>query len=191
MSTSSASETGIWASAVLGDPDAFAQVFDLHHARVYRHALRMAVVSADAEDVTAMVFFEAWRKRHSVRVVDGSIVGWLLVTTTNIARNQRRALRRYEALLLRVHPEDVADHAPAVLESIDPARHEVNRAFTQLSPGDQQLLVLCLVERIPPTAVAQLLRLRPGTVRTRLSRAKTRLRGLLNDSAPTLEEPAL
>jgi RNA polymerase sigma-70 factor (ECF subfamily) len=92
---------------------------------------------------------------------------------------------------LRLHPEDVADHAPAVLESIDPARHEVNHAFTRLSPGDQQLLVLCLIERIPPTAVAQLLRLRPGTVRTRLSRAKTRLRGLLNDSAPTLEEPAL
>ncbi|WP_449374720.1 RNA polymerase sigma factor [Arthrobacter psychrolactophilus] len=53
----------------------------------------------EAEDVVATVFLELWRRRVKVRLVDGSILPWLLVTTTNVARNTRRAAFRYRKLL--------------------------------------------------------------------------------------------
>ncbi|HQU00577.1 MAG TPA: sigma factor, partial [Acidimicrobiales bacterium] len=66
---------------------------------MFRHALRMTANVHDAEDVTAGAFFELWRRQKSVRVVDGSVLPWLLVTTTNLARNLTRGLRRYRALI--------------------------------------------------------------------------------------------
>ncbi|WP_396133584.1 RNA polymerase sigma factor [Arthrobacter sp. 1088] len=45
----------------------------------------------DAEDATAAAFLELWRRREGVRLVDGSILPWLLVTTTNTARNLQRS----------------------------------------------------------------------------------------------------
>lgn len=176
------SEEDEWSRAVAGDADAFADVFDRHHARVYRHAVRLSGSRSDAEDVTAMVFFEAWRRRQRVRVVDGSVIVWLLVTATNVARNQARSRRRHAALLARVRPESAhPDHAEGVLatEAAESDRMIVQGAFARLSPADQQVLALCVIEELPPAEVALLLRLPAGTVRTRLSRAKVRLRELL------------
>ncbi|WP_460627480.1 RNA polymerase sigma factor [Intrasporangium mesophilum] len=73
----------------------FGRVFDLHRDRVYVHACRLVTVRADAEDVTAAAFLELWRRRGSVRVVGGSLLLWLHVTTGNLSHNVRRATRRY------------------------------------------------------------------------------------------------
>ena len=88
-----------WHAALAGDTDAFVAIFDLHHHRVYRHALRMTANVHDAEDITAAAFLELWRRRKSVRMVDGSVLPWLLVTATNLAWNLARGLRRYRALI--------------------------------------------------------------------------------------------
>ncbi|MGB3910709.1 MAG: sigma factor [Pseudolysinimonas sp.] len=74
-----------WARAVDGDGEAFGRIFDRHRDRVLRHGLRLAPTTNDADDLVAITFFEAWRNRERVRVVDGSVLPWLLVTATNVA----------------------------------------------------------------------------------------------------------
>ena len=97
--TSYTNEPTAWAAVLESDGNAFAAVFDLHRDRVYHHALRMTTSVHDAEDVAAAAFFELWRRRRSVHLVNDSVLPWLLVTTTNLARNLTRGLRRYRALL--------------------------------------------------------------------------------------------
>ncbi len=87
-------EASTWRRAAHGDGEAFGQVYDAHHQRVYRHALRIVLDRHDAEDVLAAAFLELWRKRASVRVVDGSVLPWLLATATNVGHNHGRTRRR-------------------------------------------------------------------------------------------------
>lgn len=100
MVRSNGDEPAAWAAALGNDSDAFAVIFDLHRDRVYRLSLRMTANVHDAEDVTAAAFLELWRHRRSVRVVEGSVLPWLLVTATNLARNLAHGLRRYRALIV-------------------------------------------------------------------------------------------
>ncbi|WP_223625905.1 RNA polymerase sigma factor [Microbacterium sp. EST19A] len=186
LSGADSSDVDLWARACAGDADAFAAVFDRHVDRVHRHARRFARTREDAEDVTAMVFLEAWRLRSRVRVVNGSVIGWLLVTAANLARNSARTRMRHERLLRRLHPETAPDHAEEVLEAETRAhrRGEVEAAFARLSAADQEILALCVIEEVAPADAARLLRLPAGTVRTRLSRAKERLRIAMVELAP-------
>ena len=188
-----ADELALWKRVLAGDDTAFTAVFDLHVSRVHRQARRLVNNERDAEDVTAIVFFEAWRRRGSVRLVNDSLVGWLLVTTTNVARNRERSQSRYEALLRKVRVETVPDHADAVLESVArPAQDaRVRDAFDRLSARDQEILTLCVIEELAPVDVARVLRVPAGTVRMRLSRAKTRLRAALQDAQLVTTTPEI
>src|SRR6187402_2563291 len=91
-----------WALAIAGEGEAFGRIFDRHQARVLRHSVRLVANRADADDVMALTFLEAWRNRARMRLVDGSVLPWLLVTATNVANNTNRGARRYRALLERL-----------------------------------------------------------------------------------------
>lgn len=83
------------------------KLFDRHRDRVFGHACRLVESRYDAEDVTASAFLELWRRRGDVRLVEGSVLPWLLVTTGNVARNSRRGTRRYRQFLSRLPPRGV------------------------------------------------------------------------------------
>ncbi len=165
-----------------GDADAFGDLFDLHHDRVFRQALRMTSSLHDAEDVTAVVFLEAWRKRDAMREVNGSVIAWLLVMTNFVFRNYTRASRRYrEGLGQLPPPEHAPDHAEAVDDRIDrdARRSALRAALEQLPQRDQDILTLCVLEELSTADAATALGVARGTVKSRLSRAKARLTELL------------
>ncbi|MDF2919686.1 MAG: DNA-directed polymerase specialized sigma subunit, sigma24, partial [Microbacterium sp.] len=109
-----------------------------------------------------------WRKRASVRVVEGSPLPWLLNTVAHCARNLERSGRRYRALL---------DRAP-VTEPMHRAHEEsgVLAALRKLPEREQAVVVLSVLEGYSEREVAQALGIPAGTVKSRLSRAKTKLR---------------
>lgn len=159
-----------WARAVDGDGEAFGRIFDRHRDRVLRHGLRLAPTTSDADDLVAITFFEAWRNRERVRVVDGSVLPWLLVTATNVGRNLRRSAGRYAALLERLPP---GDHGTDPADRM--AEHDVATHLDRLSLADRQVLTLCVLEGYSERDAATALGVAPGTVKSRLSRARRRL----------------
>ena len=191
MSRAGFDEADAWSKAREGDTAAFASLYDTHRDRVFGQALRLLRHPHDAEDVTAMVFLEAWRRRDAVRLVDGSIIAWLLVTANNVVHNHDRSVRRYRSALARLpRPVDQNDHAPEVDASFDnDARDKrVRSAFAQLAARDQDIITLCVLEGLPLSEVAQVLRIPVGTVKSRLFRARQRLGDLTTADAPTVLE---
>jgi RNA polymerase sigma-70 factor (ECF subfamily) len=160
-------------------------MFDLHRDRVYHLALRMTANVHDAEDVTAGAFLELWRRRKAVRVVDGSVLPWLLVTTTNLSRNLTRGLRRYRTFIAALPRVDVAQSAEDIalkqMEQLEKAR-KVRDALRGLSSSDAALITLTMFEHYSPAQVAAALGIADGAARTRLHRARTRMAEALGAS---------
>lgn len=132
----------LWTRVLEGDGPAFAELFVLHRDRVFGHSLRLARTSHEAEDITAMVFLEAWRRRSSVRLVNDSIIGWLMVTTTNVARNRIRSNLRYEQLIRKLpRAETAPDHGDSVADAVDQDRRSqlLHRAYRSLGRKTRKL----------------------------------------------------
>ena len=157
-----------WALARANDPQAYARLFDRHNARVYRRALGMVGSVHDAEDLTAAAFFELWRKRRSVRPVNGSVAPWLLVTVVNLSRNHLRGAARYRVAIEAI-PRDHGSPDPA---EVAERGLEQSAALAGLGRTDAALLVLTALEGFSTAEAATALGLRPGAARMRLSRLR-------------------
>ena len=172
-------EVEAWRASRAGDGAAFARLWDLHRDRVHRAALRLAATRADAEDLVAGAFLELWRRRDDVRVVDGSVLPWLLATVHNLGRNARRGLRRHRAFLAALPaPADAPDHAEASLDRVAALREE--RSLVALVRGlpavHRDILALVVIEELPLAAAAEVLGIRTDAAKVRLSRARARAR---------------
>ncbi|MFF1573890.1 RNA polymerase sigma factor [Leifsonia sp. NPDC058292] len=171
-------EPSLWRRATRGDSAAFGELFETYRDRIFGQALRLTRSPHDAEDVTALVFLEAWRKRESVRVVEGSILPWLLVTTNFVAKNTARSLRRHRAAMSLVPAAASSpDFAPDVDDRLDRTDREAaaRAGFARLSLNDQAVITLCVIEELTLLQAAAALGVPTGTVKSRLSRAKRRL----------------
>jgi RNA polymerase sigma factor (sigma-70 family) len=177
-------EAVLWERARRDEGDAFGLLFDLHHDRVYHRALGLMANTHDAEEVAATAFFELWRKRRSVRLVNGSVLPWLLVTTVNLSRNAQRSSSRYRQLL-RTIPRTTAIAGPDA-ESIE-TKKRLRKSLQLLSPIDGALFVLTTFEDVPLAEAAEAVGLKPSTARMRLHRARVRLRADLHDLNPTIQ----
>ena len=174
-----------------GDEPAYRLLHDRHQAAVYRLALVLMRSTWDAEEVAATAFFELWRKRDKVRLVDGSVLPWLFATTSYAAKNSQRSSRRYQRLLSRIpHDGDVPDHADEVAHAMDVLHisGDVRDALLKLPARDASVLVLCVIHELPMHEAAVALGIHEGTVKSRLSRVKARLRGALERYSPTTKE---
>lgn len=175
MDMSDRSEQALWERGAAGDGEAFGRIFDLHRDRVFRSAYRLLQDAHEAEDASAAAFLELWRRRHRVRLVDGSPLPWLLVTTTNACRNLDRAKRRYQKLL------DALPHEPPVSSAEDVALNnlatdrELAEALKLLTRSDAELFALVAVQGYTIADAALALGLSPGAARTRLHRARNTL----------------
>lgn len=183
MTTHPDDETALWARASRNDGDAFGELFDRHRDRVFRRALGLMSQTHDAEDITAAAFFELWRKRRSVKPVDGSVLPWLLVTTVNLSRNAHRSTARYQRLLATLPREEGVVDAEPVLGGVGSRLAE---SLAALAPVDAALFVLTALEDLPITLAAPAVGLKPATARVRLHRARARLRDELHDLDPAL-----
>lgn len=183
------SDDELWESSLRANGRAFGLLFSRHRDRVFRHSLRFVESPADAEDLTAVVFLELWRNRDRVRIIDDSLLPWLLATTTNLARNASRARRRHRRLLAKIPPpEHVADHAATIGSRIDETGSDLSAALRGLPVIDQQLLSLTALEGYTTVQAAQAVGTSPGNARTRLSRARARLSQTIAGNLPAEQE---
>ena len=177
-----------WSRGIRGDGAAFGELFDAHQDRIFRHAYRLVENRQDAEDVMATAFLELWRRSADVRLVDGSVLPWLLVTTTNVARNVRRAARRYRHLLDSLpRSENSVDAANAFLDEhpLDAIDPRLAVGLRSLSAADLRLVSLVVLEGYTIAAAALVLGLTASGAKTRLHRARVRLRRAMGET-PTV-----
>ncbi|MDH6181519.1 RNA polymerase sigma factor (sigma-70 family) [Microbacteriaceae bacterium SG_E_30_P1] len=182
------SEALWWRRALSGDGDAFARLFDTHRDRLFRSALARTASPTDAEDAVAAAFLELWRKRRSVRLVDGSVLPWLLTTTHNVVRNLARYQRRHRAFLERLPPPGTEPSAETIAqersEHHDRSQH-LAAILDALPPADAEIIALVLVEELSLAHTADVLGITTDAARQRLSRARRRARGI-HPTLPTV-----
>ncbi|MFE9367235.1 RNA polymerase sigma factor [Streptomyces sp. NPDC006978] len=167
-----------------GDREAFAALYEEYARAVYNHAYRLTGDWSTAEEVLSETFLAAWRTREAIEPEGDSLRPWLLGIATNKARNANRGRgRRLAFLARRPAPEPVADIADATAGRVDDARRlaAVQRALGGLRRQEREVLVLCVWSGLDYAEAAEALGVPVGTVRSRLSRARTRLRRLTDE----------
>jgi RNA polymerase sigma factor (sigma-70 family) len=155
-------------------------LFERHAKAIYNYCFRRIGDWAAAEDLVSVVFLEAWRRRTTLRDPDKALP-WLYGIATNVVRNRRRAQRRYAAALGRVPPAPPEpDFTADALARLDDER-VVKAALAELAtlpPAELDVFVLCAWLEVAYEDAAVALGIPVGTVRSRLSRARRRLREL-------------
>ncbi|MFC8230814.1 RNA polymerase sigma factor [Streptomyces sp. NPDC057287] len=167
-----------------GDHEAFAALYEEYARAVYNHAYRLTGNWSTAEEVMSETFLAAWRTRHTVEPEGGSLRPWVLGIATNKARNANRGIRRRLAFLSRdPAPGPVVDIADATAGHVDDVRRlaAVGQALDGLRRHEREVLVLCVWSGLDYAEAAEALGIPVGTVRSRLSRARARLRRLTDE----------
>lgn len=176
------SDRDLWEAAAGGQSSAFGILFRRHARAVYNHCFRRTADWSVAEDLTSLVFCEAWRRHAEVVLDRESALPWLLGVANGVVANQRRARRRYAAALAKVPPPpDVPDPADDVVGRLDDQRRmaEVRAAVSRLAAHDREVLELCVWAGLDMAAASVALGVPVGTVKSRLSRARRKLSGLV------------
>jgi RNA polymerase sigma factor (sigma-70 family) len=170
----------LWSRSRAGDADAFGLLFERHAKAIYNYCFRRIGDWAAAEDLLSIVFLEAWRRR-SKKLPPDKVLPWLYGIATNVIRNRRRSERRFAAALRRV-PEAPPD--PGFADLAEERIHDegrIRRALalvSRLPTREQEVFVLCIWTDLSYEEAAVALGVPLGTIRSRLSRARQRLREL-------------
>jgi RNA polymerase sigma-70 factor (ECF subfamily) len=176
----------LWSRAKRGDRDAFTVLYHRHADAVWQHGYRLTASRTAAEDVLAATFLTAWRRRTDVRFVGDSARPWLLAVAANESRTEWRRSTRHRRLADRVGPApDVVDHSAAVVASLDDRRrvHRVLAAIAELPAAQRNAVAMCLVAEVPQADAARALGISENTLRSRIHRARVRLRDVLPEEA--------
>lgn len=174
-----------------GDHDSFTELYRDHVSAVFSLANRLTGSRALAEEVTSETFLTAWRSRESIQDDDRPLLPWLLGIAARHSMNATRGLRRRTTFLARrVSTPDVEDFADETASRIDDALliRRTQEALALLTRAEAEVLGLCVWSGLSYAEAAETLGIPVGTVRSRLARARTRLRTLTTDRPPN--EPA-
>ncbi|MFD0206606.1 MULTISPECIES: RNA polymerase sigma factor [Saccharothrix] len=168
----------LWAR---GDKAAFAALFDRHAEAVWNHAYRLTASWSLAEDLTSATFLAAWRRRSDITLVRDSALPWLYTVAGNLARTEFRRLGRFRRALLRVPGQEVVpDHAESVIASVDDDRalRRVLDVVATLPRAEREAVELVLLGELSTAEAAEVLGVAEVSVRSRISRARARLRAV-------------
>jgi RNA polymerase sigma-70 factor (ECF subfamily) len=174
------SDADLWARSRAGNADAFGLLFQRYASPIYNFCFRRIGNQATAQDLLSIVFLEAWRRRDKELPSD-KVLPWFYGIATNVVRHQRRSERRFAAAMSRLPIGDPEpDFAGAANERLDYERQAqtARDLLGALTKGEQDVFVLCVGMEVSYEDAAFALGLPIGTVRSRLSRARVRLREL-------------
>ncbi|MFJ6676574.1 RNA polymerase sigma factor [Actinosynnema sp. NPDC091369] len=165
------------------DPELFTEVHDRYFTAVYRYvAGRLGTQTA--EDIAAETFLVAFDRRGAFDAERGDVRVWLFGIATNlVARHRRKEARHYRALA-RVEVDHVVEgHEDAVVASVAARRlrPRLAEALAGLTRGERDVLLLVSLGELGYREVAAALDISPGTVGSRLSRARKKLDAALTD----------
>ncbi|MGW4662616.1 RNA polymerase sigma factor [Streptosporangium sandarakinum] len=175
----------------------FDRIFDDHFTEIHRYVARRLDVHT-ADDLAAETFLRAFHDRHRFDAARGEIRPWLYGIATNLlAKHRRSEIRRWKALA-RTAVRDTAGHhgghadghEDAVTARVAAGRvtGRLAGALAGLAERDRNVVLLVALGGLSHAEVAAALDIPYGTVASRLSRARRRLREALGDIDPLKED---
>ena len=181
---SASTDAALFAQSI-GDPEAFSLIVERHGTTVFRY-LASRVDRSTSEDLLADVFAAAFQARGRYDTHYDNALPWLLGIATNVIRHHQRAEVRRASMVKRVtqlygnsnQTSEGVDAVATIAEKHDDM-HCMRQALAALSESQRQILVLSAGLGLSYEDVARSLGIRIGTVRSRVSRARRRLRELL------------
>jgi RNA polymerase sigma-70 factor (ECF subfamily) len=181
VGTKIASDLVLWSQARGGDAEAFGEIYARHARAVHDYCLWRTADPQAAEDAVATVFLEAWRRRSELNLQTSSAAALLFGIANNVVRGQWRTSRRQGEALARLQatlPTAGAGHESAVIARLDAFRHvrEAGEAIRSLPRREREVLTLIAGGDLSYEETATRLGVPIGTVRSRLARARSRLR---------------
>ena len=164
--------------AARGDAEAFRQLVEAYQTPAYRLAARMCGPDS-AEDVTQEAFLAAWRALPEFRG-DCRFSTWLYRLVSNAAIDCLRREKKHRDTG-DVDDLELPDGGPSLQEQAERSdtRDAVRRALDSLSPEHRQVLLLRFMQELDYGEIAQVLDISEGTVKSRINRAKSKLREVL------------
>lgn len=178
-----------------GDDEAFAEIVSLYEDKVYRLCLRMTGNRDDAEDLAQEAFVKAWRGLRFYKQ-EAAFSTWLYRLTSNVCIDYLRREKRRPTQSLTADDDEksmieIPDPAPTPHEQAQTreVRQCVAKAMKQLDEEFHLVLTLRVVDELSYEEIAQITDLKVGTVKSRLARAREKLRKILLQNGNDLFSP--
>ncbi|MCX4788721.1 MULTISPECIES: RNA polymerase sigma factor [unclassified Streptomyces] len=163
----------------LEHPEIFAGLYDRHAPDIHRYAARRLGEGA-ADDITAETFLIAFRSRRRYDRTHRNARPWLYGIAANLIGKQRRSEERGLRALARTGRDPVAASWSDRCDDRIAAQAPLAGALASLSPGDRHVLLLVAWADLGYQEVAEALGIPLGTVRSRLNRARRKVREALD-----------
>ncbi|ADI09700.1 putative sigma factor [Streptomyces bingchenggensis BCW-1] len=159
------------------DPTAFEPLVARHSAALHGYLVRRAPGAAD--DLLSELWLRAYASRHGFDAARGTARAWLFGVARNVLAAHWRRLETEASPGSARFAEGIAgDPWHAVDQRLDAAAVApvLRHALTKLPAVERELMLLIAWEQLTPTEAASVIGVPPGTARSRLHRARTRLR---------------
>lgn len=160
-----------------------ADLYHLSYRRLVAQVYAFTTDLSEAQDAVQEAFARALARKHELSDID-SPEAWLRTVAVNIVRRKWRRRQLLNTILLRERPL-----ARLVEDAPTPARADLRDALANIPRNYREVIVLHYLADLPVDEVAAILEVPVGTVKSRLSRGRDALKGLLDDvEAPPLVE---
>jgi RNA polymerase sigma-70 factor (ECF subfamily) len=167
------------------DPERFGEIYDRHATEVHRYLARR-IGLALADDLTAETFLAAFSSRHRFDPTAERALPWLYGIATNLlrrhARTERAQYRGWERT--GADPTVVDNHADTVAATVSAQAtvRKLSGVLARLTVRERDVVLLVVWGALTYEETAVALGVPVGTVRSRLNRARQRLRDALGGS---------
>jgi RNA polymerase sigma-70 factor, ECF subfamily len=182
-------ESDLIQAAKSGDLEAFNKLVLAYQTLAYNLALRMLSDEDAAQDATQIAFISAYRSLHNYR--GGSFRAWVLRMVTNTCYDELRRHHRHPTISLEQSTNDdqdevesprwLADDRPSPEQSLELAdlEHAISHCLDHLPPDFRAVVIMVDLEGLDYQEVSKVVNKPLGTIKSRLARARLRLRDCL------------
>jgi len=160
-----------------GDIESFRLLLERYERPVVRMIRNITNDTESCEDVAQDVFFAAYRKLASFDPARSSFTTWLFTIARNKSLN---ALKKKRAFSMGKLPEETDLNNPSDSIVRNELFEELDRELRALPSRQKRALILAEFEKLPYEQIAQIEGVKIGTVKSRINRAKEKLRSALS-----------
>ncbi|MEM7601398.1 MAG: sigma-70 family RNA polymerase sigma factor [Verrucomicrobiota bacterium] len=161
-----------------GESQEFSEIVKRHQESVIRIVWRLSSDYHHAEDIAQEAFIKAHDHLGSFDPEKGKFSNWLYAIATNLGRNAHRKIKPFSSDDLR-QIEESSFESPALTLERREQFERLDRALNRLEEPFRTSFILAEIEEIPLSDIAEIESAPTGTIKSRISRAKDKLRTIL------------